>query len=75
MSSDTTFSWVVAFKEFAHPAVERFSTVGTAGPTFFLAIAMFGFVLQMGSLTTEKELKLRQVLNMQIFELVKVEFL
>lgn len=51
----------MGFKEFAHPATETFSAVGTAGPTFFLAIAMFGFVFQISSLVTEKELKLRQV--------------
>jgi hypothetical protein len=37
------------------------SAVRTIGPSFFLAIAMFNFVLQMSSLVTEKELKLRQV--------------
>ncbi|KAK2663995.1 hypothetical protein Ddye_002569 [Dipteronia dyeriana] len=61
---DATFSWVVGIKEFAHPAVETFSAVATAGPTFFLAIAMFGFVFQISSLVTEKELKLRQAMNM-----------
>ncbi|KAG9459221.1 hypothetical protein H6P81_003729 [Aristolochia fimbriata] len=60
---DTNFSWIVGFKEFAHPAVETFSAVGTAGPTFFLAIAMFGFVFQISSLVTEKELKLRQAMS------------
>ncbi|KAI4336023.1 hypothetical protein L6164_014601 [Bauhinia variegata] len=57
------FSWEVSFKEFAHPAMEVFSTIGTIGPTFFLAIAMFNFVLQIGSLVTEKELKLRQAMT------------
>jgi hypothetical protein len=33
------------------------------GPPFFLAATMFGFVFQMGSLVTEKELKLRQVIT------------
>ncbi|KAK2663999.1 hypothetical protein Ddye_002573 [Dipteronia dyeriana] len=61
---DATFSWVVGIKEFAHPAVETFSAVAAAGPTFFLAIAMFGFVFQISSLVTEKELKLRQAMNM-----------
>jgi ABC-type uncharacterized transport system involved in gliding motility auxiliary subunit len=51
----------VGFKEFAHPATETFSTIAQAGPTFFLAIAMFGFVFQISALVTEKELKLRQV--------------
>lgn len=60
--TDPTFSWVVNLKEFAHPVVETFSSVGTVGPSFFLAIAMFGFVLQISSLIVEKELKLRQVL-------------
>ncbi|XP_068652265.1 ABC transporter A family member 2-like [Aristolochia californica] len=60
---DTNFSWVVGFKEFAHPAIETFSAVGTAGPTFFLAIAMFNFVFQISSLVTEKELKLRQAMS------------
>jgi hypothetical protein len=36
--------------------------LGTIGPTFFLAIAMFTFVVQISSLIAEKELKLRQVL-------------
>ncbi|KAJ8620984.1 hypothetical protein MRB53_029513 [Persea americana] len=60
---DPNFSWVVRLKEFAHPAVETFSAVGTSGPTFFLAIAMFGFVFQISSLITEKELKLRQAMS------------
>ncbi|MFZ8272512.1 hypothetical protein ACO1K0_14180, partial [Staphylococcus aureus] len=30
---------------------------------FFLAIAMFGFVFQISSLITEKELKLRQAMT------------
>ncbi|KAL4559228.1 hypothetical protein LXL04_031363 [Taraxacum kok-saghyz] len=59
---DSGFSWVVNLKEFAHPVVETFSSVGTVGPSFFLAIAMFGFVLQISSLIVEKELKLRQAM-------------
>lgn len=59
--SDPNFSWVVSFKEFAHPAFEVFSALGTVGPTFFLAVAMFGFVFQINVLIIEKELKLRQV--------------
>ncbi|CAL5441474.1 unnamed protein product [Camellia sinensis] len=35
-----------------------------AGPAFFLAIAMFGFVFQIRSLVTEKELKLHQAMTM-----------
>lgn len=60
-SADPNFSWVVGLKEFAHPPGEIFSAVARIGPTFFLAVAMFGFVFQISSLVTEKELKLRQV--------------
>ncbi|CAH9126173.1 unnamed protein product [Cuscuta epithymum] len=61
---DPNFSWLITFREFAHPAVETFSAVGAAGPTFFLAIAMFSFVFQISALVTEKELKLRQAMAM-----------
>uniref|UniRef100_A0A2N9H431 ABC transporter domain-containing protein n=1 Tax=Fagus sylvatica TaxID=28930 RepID=A0A2N9H431_FAGSY len=61
---DPNFSWIVGFKEFAHPAVQSFSAVGSIGPTFFLATAMFAFVFQISSLITEKELKLRQAMTM-----------
>ncbi|KAL6541368.1 ATP-binding cassette sub- A member 2 [Orobanche hederae] len=61
---DASFSWIVSLKEFAHPAREIFSAVRNAGPTFFLAIAMFSFVFQISSLVTEKELKLRQAMTM-----------
>ncbi|KAL5544418.1 hypothetical protein UlMin_008202 [Ulmus minor] len=58
------FSWLVALTEFAHPALSSFSAMDTIGPAFFLATAMFGFVLQISSLVTEKELKLRQAMTM-----------
>ncbi|XP_009759241.1 ABC transporter A family member 2 [Nicotiana sylvestris] len=61
---DPNFSWVVSFKEFAHPAFEVFSALGAVGPTFFLAVAMFGFVFQINVLIIEKELKLRQAMTM-----------
>ncbi|XP_015883555.3 ABC transporter A family member 2 [Ziziphus jujuba] len=58
-----SFSWLVAFKVFAHPAMDVFSAIESVGPAFFLATAMFGFVFQMSSLLTEKELKLRQAMT------------
>ena len=64
--TDPNFGWTVGFKEFAHPATETFSTIAQAGPTFFLAIAMFGFVFQISALVTEKELKLRQVQTLPV---------
>ena len=59
--SDPNFSWVVGLKEFAHPKIEFSSSLDAMVPPFFVAATMFGFVFQMGSLVTEKELKLRQV--------------
>ena len=59
--SDPKFSWTVSLKEFAHPGNKIFGAVSTAGPIFFLAISMFGFVFQISALIAEKELKLRQV--------------
>ncbi|WVZ07774.1 hypothetical protein V8G54_021120 [Vigna mungo] len=58
------WSWNVFLREFAHPSLAPFSAVGSIGPAFFLAIAMFNFVLQISSLVTEKELKLRQSMTM-----------
>ncbi|CAJ2676962.1 unnamed protein product [Trifolium pratense] len=60
---DPSFKWNVFLKEFPHPSMTPFSAVKTIGPSFFLAIAMFNFVLQMSSLVTEKELKLRQAMT------------
>uniref|UniRef100_A0A0D6R137 ABC transporter domain-containing protein n=1 Tax=Araucaria cunninghamii TaxID=56994 RepID=A0A0D6R137_ARACU len=61
---DSSLSWTIALKEFAHPAIGRFSAVGTIGPTFLLAAAMFGFVIQVSSVVAEKELRLRQAMSM-----------
>eukprot|EP00256_Glycine_max_P061178 XP_014630248.1 ABC transporter A family member 2 isoform X2 [Glycine max] len=57
---DAEFSWNVFLREFAHPSTTPFSVVASIGPAFFLVIAIFNFVLQIRSLVTEKELKLRQ---------------
>lgn len=61
---DPNFSWIVGFKEFAHPAMESLSIFAILAPTFFLAIAEFNFVFQIGLLVSEKELKLRQAMAM-----------
>ncbi|KAK9676736.1 hypothetical protein RND81_11G096600 [Saponaria officinalis] len=61
---DPNFSWTVGLTEFAHPPADPFSAMATIGPTFFFAVAMFGFVFQISSLVTEKELKLRQAMSM-----------
>ncbi|XVF11965.1 hypothetical protein REPUB_Repub08aG0074000 [Reevesia pubescens] len=61
---DSNFRWTVELKEFPHPAMHTLSAIALVGPTFFLAIAMFSFVFQIGSLVSEKELKLRQAMTM-----------
>ncbi|KAF3590535.1 hypothetical protein DY000_02026382 [Brassica cretica] len=63
---DPKFGWSFGFKEFAQPAVAKdvtISPLNLMGPVFFLAFSMFGFVLQLGSLANEKELKLRQAMT------------
>ncbi|KAB5531931.1 hypothetical protein DKX38_018601 [Salix brachista] len=61
---ESNFTWNVGLTEFAHPARPAFSALATVGPAFFLAFTMFGFVLQISNLVAEKELKLRQAMNM-----------
>ena len=58
---DPGLQWNVAFSQFAHPAITAASVVGRVGPAFLLAATMFGFVIQLSNLVTEKELRLRQV--------------
>lgn len=60
-TSDPNLEWKVAFSQFAHPAINAVSVVGRVGPAFLLAATMFGFVIQLSNLVTEKELRLRQV--------------
>ncbi|CAN0901620.1 ABC transporter A family member 2 [Linum grandiflorum] len=60
---DPNFRWTVGLTEYAHPADDFFSALVAVGPAFFLAFAMFGFVLQITALVTEKELKLRQAMS------------
>jgi len=59
--ADSSLLWSPSFTEFAHPAISTDSTVGTVGPAFLLAAAMFGFVIQISNLVLEKEMRLRQV--------------
>ncbi|XP_058181547.1 ABC transporter A family member 2-like isoform X1 [Rhododendron vialii] len=65
---DPKFSWVVALKEFAHPAIVTQSLIKmvvkfSSAPLFLVALAMFSSVFQIRSLVTEKELKLRQAMT------------
>lgn len=63
VSGDPNLEWKVAFSQFAHPAINAVSVVGRVGPAFLLAATMFGFVIQLSNLVTEKELRLRQMMN------------
>ncbi|KAH8940362.1 hypothetical protein BDL97_15G085100 [Sphagnum fallax] len=60
---DSSLLWSPSFTEFAHPAISTDSTVGTVGPAFLLAAAMFGFVIQISNLVLEKEMRLRQLVT------------
>ncbi|KAL8140464.1 hypothetical protein V2J09_006485 [Rumex salicifolius] len=67
LNGDPALSWTVGFKEFPQPPKEdeeKSQLVYFIQPTFFLASALFGFVFQMSSLVMEKELKLRQAMEM-----------
>ncbi|XP_026453849.1 ABC transporter A family member 11-like isoform X2 [Papaver somniferum] len=56
-------NWNVELKEFAHPSTEYVSAMASAGWVFLLAITMFPFISQIGSLVAERELKLRQAMS------------
>jgi ABC-type multidrug transport system ATPase subunit len=62
VSGDPNLEWKVGFTQFAHPAINAVSVVGRVGPAFLLAATMFGFVIQLSNLVTEKELRLRQMM-------------
>ena len=60
--ADWGLTWNVTYSQFPHPASNSFSAVGSIGPTFLFAAAMFSFVTQMSNLVGERELKLRQAM-------------
>ncbi|CAN1753774.1 ABC transporter A family member 2 [Linum perenne] len=61
---DFNFNWIIRLKEFRHPARDHLSAMSLFAPALFLVFSMFGFVLQISALVTEKELKLRQAMSM-----------
>lgn len=63
LAQNESLEWTPSYTEFAHPAIETISVVGSVGPTFLFAAAMFGFVIQMSNLVLEREQKLRQVMS------------
>ncbi|XP_026438508.1 ABC transporter A family member 11-like [Papaver somniferum] len=65
-------NWNAELKEFAHPSTEYVSAMASAGWVFLLAITMFPFISQIGSLVAERELKLRQVLRYALIQALKV---
>lgn len=57
-------------RTFAHPAFGVATFEGTIAPLFILGACMFPFVIQMGEVVTDKELKFRQALAaMGLFDL------
>lgn len=60
LAEDPDLEWSVSYSDFAHPAIELQSVVGTIGGSFLFAAAMFGFTMQMSGLVWERETRLRQ---------------
>eukprot|EP01133_Synstelium_polycarpum_P001084 gene1084-1230_t len=54
----------IDFTEYAHPELVIQDVIGDMGPTFFFAALMFNVVIQLGQIVLEKELKLREGMNM-----------
>ena len=52
--------WDMQWSSFPHPALQVVSIEGQAGSFFIFAAAMFGFVIQIVEIVTEKEFLLRQ---------------
>jgi ABC-type multidrug transport system ATPase subunit len=55
--------WNVNITEFAHPPVDNYSLEGTLTGPFVFAANMFAFVLVLGAVVAEREMKLRQALR------------
>ncbi|GMH31524.1 hypothetical protein Nepgr_033367 [Nepenthes gracilis] len=63
---DPNFSWTVGFKEYPHPKLpinHPQESDYLLVPVFVGTILQFGFTFQLHSVVTEKELKLRQAMN------------
>jgi hypothetical protein len=61
-------SYDYSIRMFPHPDIAFASAVATAGPFIFFAALMFNFVLQVGAVVVEKELKLRE--SMRVMGLI-----
>jgi len=53
----------IDLQEFAHPAFEVATFEGVIAPLLIVGYAMFPFVIQMGEVVTDKELKFRQAIG------------
>mmetsp|Transcript_48840 Transcript_48840/g.119011 ORF Transcript_48840/g.119011 Transcript_48840/m.119011 type:complete len:1032 (-) Transcript_48840:696-3791(-) len=64
------FPMDIDLMEFAHPSYDVATFEGAIAPLFILGCAMFPFVIQMGEVIQDKELKFRQALGaMGLYEL------
>ena len=63
LSAQENPQWDIYFSEFAHPAISVSALVGAIASTFLFAAAMFGFVIQIGTVVYEREGKLRQAMR------------
>ncbi|EFA83624.1 hypothetical protein PPL_02690 [Heterostelium album PN500] len=57
-------SYAIDFVQFPHPELVVEDIIKDMGPIFFFAALMFNVVIQLGQIVLEKELKLREGMNM-----------
>ena len=56
-------AWEVNMKEFPHPAFSTRSSISAISGIFLFAAAMFGMVIQVSNVVTERELGMRQAMR------------
>lgn len=61
--NDPGFIFQVNTRPFARPPLRTIDVISNNGPAFFFAALMFNFVIQLGQIVSEKELKLRDYMN------------
>ncbi|GAM20834.1 hypothetical protein SAMD00019534_040090 [Acytostelium subglobosum LB1] len=64
ITNNPNANYSIDFTQLAHPELVIRDIIGDMGPIFFFAALMFNVVIQLGQIVLEKELKLREGMNM-----------
>ncbi|KAF2073005.1 hypothetical protein CYY_005683 [Polysphondylium violaceum] len=64
VTNNPNLKYNIDFIEYAHPELFINDAIATMGPIFFFASLLFNVVIQLGQIVKEKELKLREGMNM-----------